>query len=174
MGAQGWTRHGGVAQWGGWHRSPSPRSCDPAAQAEEPALLPAAQPSAAATGSGETQGDAPNAHPLLNRAGPHAANLQQPQFWGGASGAPCPSAPPEWDLAQSHPAVPALLAAPFRIPVWAGPTALSLPPPPRAAFQLLLNAVQAGFITRALKRLQTNRKNREQERAERSIGAGGA
>lgn len=86
---------------------------------------------------------------------------------------PCPSAPPGWDLAQSPPALAALPAAPFRIPVWAGPAALPLPPPPWAAFQLLLNSVQAGFITRALKRLQTNRKNREQERAERSIGAGG-
>lgn len=32
----------------------------------------------------------------LNRAGPQAVNLQHPQFWGGASGAPCPSAPLEW------------------------------------------------------------------------------
>lgn len=110
----------------------------------------------------------------LNRANSHAANLQHPQFWGGAGSAPCPSAPLEWDLEQSHPAIPALPAAPFRIPAWAGPAALLLPPPPRAAFQLLLNSVQAGFITRALKRLQTNRKSREQERAERSIGAGGA
>lgn len=108
---------------------------------------------------------------MLTPAGPHAATLEHPQVWGGA---PRPSAPLERDLAPSHPAGPALPAAPFRIPVWAGPAALSLPPPPRAAFQLLLNSVQAGFITRALKRLQTNRKNREQERAERSIGAGGA
>lgn len=111
---------------------------------------------------------------MLTPAGPHAATLEHPQFWGGAGGAARPSAPLDWDLAPSHPAGPALPAAPFRIPVWAGPAALSLPPPPRAAFQLLLNSVQAGFITRALKRLQTNRKNREQERAERSIGAGGA
>lgn len=68
----------------------------------------------------------------------------------------------------------ALPAAPFYILVLAGPAALPLPPPPRAAFQLFLKSVQAGFITRALKRLQTNRKKREQERAERSIGAGGA
>lgn len=172
--AQGWTRH--VAQWGGRqsrHRPPAPCSCDPAAQPAEPALLPAAQLSAAAKGSRETQGKAPNAHPAQPSGSPRCQPTA-PTVLGRCQRCSLSLHTPGVDLAQSHPAVPALLAAPFRIPVWAGPTALSLPPPPRAAFQLLLNAVQAGFITRALKRLQTNRKNREQERAERSIGAGGA